>query len=210
MVPPPWTTRRGVIDHESDVSTASMARGLVTTSEWTSGSSEAVGRGGQRLEVGRRHRRAVVVVADAVPVVAVGEHQREVVVVEIVAGGGGERVRLVVVLPAVGVGGADAGVRAVVGEAAVDLLAEVVEGVALVTVSTNTAGDRAADRVGLPAGRDAEAPADRRRGVDLRVNDGDPFVARSMARGRTSGARRPRSGLRQGRAPARRRRSPPG
>ena len=126
MVPPPWTTRRGVIVQESDVSTASMASGLVTTSGSVDG-LEAVGRGGQRLEVGRRHRRAVVGVADAVPVVAVGEHQREVVVVEIVAGGGGERVRPVVVLPAVGVGGADAGVRAVVGEAAVDLLAEVVE-----------------------------------------------------------------------------------
>ena len=32
-MPPPWTTRRGVRVHDSDVSTASMARGLVTTSE---------------------------------------------------------------------------------------------------------------------------------------------------------------------------------
>ena len=101
--------------------------------------------------------------------------------------------RAVVVLPAVGVGGADAGVRAVVGEAAVRLLAEVVElggagdGVDA-GAGTEDGGRGAADRVGLPAGRDAEPAAERRGDVDLRVDDGDPLVVASTARGRTSGA----------------------
>ena len=102
-------------------------------------------------------------------------------IVEVVVGDRRQRVRTVVVLPAVRVGGADPGVGSVVAEPAVHLLAEVAKlGGAGDGVDAGMGPEHrrrgAADRVGLPAGRDAEAARDRRRDVDLRVDDGDPLV----------------------------------